>query len=147
MEDSLDIQTPLLHPEDPIHQDASLTIPEGTTRKISTSTFHTFSSTESSDSGVSVAHFYTVPNILRSVDTLVYLGFTLDCAERVWSRWCSIDEDGKYPLGPWDLLDVALKDVEDKEEEGEFSPSARDGKMESWGIGKEAREVCQAPIG
>lgn len=142
LEDYADLQTPMLHPTDPIHEDPSLTVPFGTTRKISSSIFTTSFSTESSDSGIGINTFYEVPEYLRSVETIRYLGFAAHSADMLWKCWCDFDEEGKTPRGPYDLIDIVLRHIETQKDADTNSPESRIQKLEEWGFSQDACNVC-----
>lgn len=138
----------VLHPED-AHELETIGLLSASIngkRKISSSTTLTTWSSSSggtSNSGYSDKYNFEVeiPESLKSKETYVFLGFTIEKAEMLWGRWLEVDEDAREPDGPVGFIDIATQHIRNQNNNVDDDGKNWNAVLSGWGIGDVLREA------
>lgn len=136
----------VLHPEDAheLETNGLLSAPITSSTILTTSSS---SSGETSNSGYNDDYRFEVeiPDSLKSKETYVFLGLTMEKAEMLWRRWLKVDEDAREPDGPVGFIDIATQHIRNQNNDVDDKGKDWDAVLSGWGIDDDLREVILDP--
>ena len=86
-----------------------------------------------------------IPDSLKSKETYVFLGLTIEMAEILWRRWLEVYEDAREPDGPVGFLGIATQHIRNQDNNIDDERKDWDPILSGWGLDDDLREAIVDP--